>query len=66
MPTQVTPGAIPTSHVPPVSKAQAMAQTVPPATPQPQSDYERTQFSSSRSGDISCTESGKYSELFYN
>ena len=35
MPTQVTPGAIPTSHVPPVSKAQAMAQTVP-ATPQPQ------------------------------
>ncbi|MEL7079217.1 MAG: hypothetical protein AAGM46_25265 [Cyanobacteria bacterium J06582_2] len=36
MPTQVTPGAIPTSHVPPVSKAQAMAQTVPPATPQPQ------------------------------
>ena len=36
MPTQTMPGAIPTSHVPPVSKAQAMAQTVPPATPQPQ------------------------------
>ena len=36
VPTRVTPGAIPTSHVPPVSKAQAMAQTVPPATPQPQ------------------------------
>ena len=34
MPTQTMPGAIPTSHVPPVSKAQAMAQTVPPATPQ--------------------------------
>ena len=36
VPTRVTLGAIPTSHVPPVSKAQAMAQTVPPATPQPQ------------------------------
>ena len=36
MPTQTMPRAIPTSHVPPVSKAQAMAQTVPPATPQPQ------------------------------
>ena len=36
IPTKVTPGAIPTSHVPPVSKAQAMAQTVSPATPQPQ------------------------------
>ena len=35
MPTQTMPGAIPTSHAPPVSKAQAMAQTVP-ATPQPQ------------------------------
>ena len=54
MPTQVTPGAIPTSHVPPVSKAQAMAQTVP-ATPQPPTPRDRTQFSSSRSCDISCT-----------
>ena len=36
MPTQTMPGAIPTSHVPPVSKAQAMAQTVSPTTPQPQ------------------------------
>ena len=36
VPTQTMPGAIPTSHVPPVSKAQTMAQTVPPATPQPQ------------------------------
>ena len=36
VPTQTMPGAIPTSHVPPVSKAQAMAQTVAPATPQPQ------------------------------
>ena len=31
--TQAIPGAIPTSHVPPVSKAQAMAQTIIPATP---------------------------------
>ena len=36
MPTQTMPGAIPTSHAPTMSKAQAMAQTVPPATPQPQ------------------------------
>ena len=36
MPAQTIPGAIPTSHVPTVSKAQAMAQTVPPAVPQPQ------------------------------
>ncbi len=33
IPTQAIPGAIPTSHVPPVSKAQAMAQTITPATP---------------------------------
>ena len=36
VPTQTMPGAIPTSHVPPVSKAQAMAQTATPATLQPQ------------------------------
>ena len=36
VPTQTMPGAIPTSHAPTMSKAQAMAQTVPPATPQPQ------------------------------
>ena len=35
MPTQVVPGAIPTSHAPSVSKAQAMAQTMPSATPPP-------------------------------
>ena len=35
MPTQVMPGAIPTSHAPSVSKAQAIAQTVTPATPLP-------------------------------
>ena len=33
IPTQAIPGAIPTSHVPLVSKAQAMAQTITPATP---------------------------------
>ena len=34
IPTQAIPGAIPTSHLPPVSKAQAMAaQTIIPATP---------------------------------
>ena len=36
MPTQAMPGTIPTSHAPTMSKAQAMAQTMPPATPQPQ------------------------------
>ena len=33
MPTQVTPGAMPTSHAPSMSKAQALARTVTPATP---------------------------------
>ena len=36
MPTQVIPGAIPTSHAPSMSKAQAMAQTATPATTPPQ------------------------------
>ena len=36
MPTQAMPGAIPTSHAPSMSKAQAIAQTVIPATNSPQ------------------------------
>lgn len=35
VPSQVMPGAIPTSHATTMSKAQAMAQTVAPETPQP-------------------------------
>ena len=35
MPAQAMPGAIPTSHPPTMYKAQAMAQTVAPETPQP-------------------------------
>ncbi|MDJ0589349.1 MAG: hypothetical protein QNJ72_05030 [Pleurocapsa sp. MO_226.B13] len=35
VPTQAMPGAIPTSHATTMSKAQAMAQTVAPETPQP-------------------------------
>ena len=35
VPTQAMPGAMPTSHATTMSKAQAMAQTVAPETPQP-------------------------------
>ena len=35
VPSQAMPGAIPTSHAPTMSKAQAMAQTIAPETPQP-------------------------------
>ena len=37
MPSQAMPGSIPTSHAPTISKAQAMAQAMNPATTPPQS-----------------------------